>query len=546
MARERTWCRSSKVRYSTGVGCCVWSFFATDAPSWHSNKSVNAFKRQQRKGLRTQAQAGRAASVLALLLAGGTVYGQAPMPASSTSALPEAPSVVAAQAHAMEHAGGPRYGDISIEQETAGVIPLSLDDAISRGVRLNLQMQLAVETERTVRGEILAVGNNLLPNMKASAYTQTEVLNLAAMGFKPSSLVAFGLPAGSVQEIVHINVTNAQLSLDQLLFNLPDIYLYRAAQKAASVAALNVLNVRGGVIDSVAVQYLAALADQTQIVNEQALIEADEVQLRQATLSHDAGVGTNLDVLRARVQLQTEQQALERAKNTFAKDKIALNRQIGLPAGQEITLTDTVPYAEFTAMPLEQAKALAYTRRKDLLGLEAQLIVDEGARKAARAEHLPQLAFSGYYGVVGETTGLYHGVFNAQAALKIPIFEEARFRGEQEVAAAQELAIQRQIESLKVTIDEQIRASMLDVESSSELVKVAQSNVELAKQELSDTQDRFAAGVSDNLPVVQAQATLAAAESRLVQTQFQYNNAKLQLARNTGVIEIQYKQFLGQ
>jgi outer membrane protein TolC len=507
---------------------------------------VNAFKRQQRKGLRTQAQAGRAASVLALLLAGGTVYGQAPMPASSTSALPEAPSVVAAQAHAMEHAGGPRYGDISIEQETAGVIPLSLDDAISRGVRLNLQMQLAVETERTVRGEILAVGNNLLPNMKASAYTQTEVLNLAAMGFKPSSLVAFGLPAGSVQEIVHINVTNAQLSLDQLLFNLPDIYLYRAAQKAASVAALNVLNVRGGVIDSVAVQYLAALADQTQIVNEQALIEADEVQLRQATLSHDAGVGTNLDVLRARVQLQTEQQALERAKNTFAKDKIALNRQIGLPAGQEITLTDTVPYAEFTAMPLEQAKALAYTRRKDLLGLEAQLIVDEGARKAARAEHLPQLAFSGYYGVVGETTGLYHGVFNAQAALKIPIFEEARFRGEQEVAAAQELAIQRQIESLKVTIDEQIRASMLDVESSSELVKVAQSNVELAKQELSDTQDRFAAGVSDNLPVVQAQATLAAAESRLVQTQFQYNNAKLQLARNTGVIEIQYKQFLGQ
>jgi outer membrane protein TolC len=366
-----------------------------------------------------------------------------------------------------------------------------------------------------------------------------------ALGFKQSTLAAFHIPPGTIATVFKLDVTDAQLSMDQLLFNLPDIYLYSAARKAANVASLNVLNTRGGVVQAVGTQYLAALADEAQIANAQALEKADEEVLRQATLSHDAGVGTNLDVLRATVQLQTEQQEVVRAQNNFAKDKIALNRLIGLPAGQELTLTDAVPYAEFAEMPLEQAKALAYERRKDLLTLEAQLLVAEETRKAVKYERMPTLAFSGYYGVEGETHGLYHGVFTAQGVLKIPIFEEARFRGEAEVTAAQEIALKQQVDALKMTIDAQIRSSMLDVESSAELVKVARSNVELATQELSDTRDRFAAGVDDNLPVVRAQATLAAAESRLVGSLYQYNQSKLTLARNTGVVETQYKVYLG-
>jgi outer membrane protein TolC len=333
--------------------------------------------------------------------------------------------------------------------------------------------------------------------------------------------------------------------MDQVLFNLPDFYLYAAAKKAASVVTLNTLNVRGGVVEAVGVQYLAALADQAQIADAQALVTADQEELRQATLSHDAGVGTNLDVLRAKVQLQNEQQTLVKDENSFAKDKIALNRLMGLPADQALTLTDTVPYAELAEMPMDQTMALAYRRRKDLLTLQAELEVAERSRKAVKFERMPSVAINGYYGVLGETHGLYHGVFAAQGVLKIPIFEEARFRGEEQTTAAQEIGLRHQIEALKSTVEAQIRTSRLDVESSAELVKVAQSNVELASQALSDTRDRFAAGVDDDLPVVQAQATLASAQSRLILTQFQYNQAKLDLARNTGVVETEYKQYLG-
>jgi outer membrane protein TolC len=470
----------------------------------------------------------------------------AALPAASADRLPDRSFASTAFASQAVGISATRFaGGVTAEQATPGALPMGLDDAIDRGLKHNLQVLLASETERSVRGQILGVFYNLLPNMKATAYTNTLELNLAAQGFKPSSLRAFGFAPGTISEIVKVDTTSAQVSADQVLFNLTDFYLYAAAKKAANVVTMNTLNVRGGVVEAVGTQYLAALADEAQIANAEALVKADEEVLRQATLSHDAGVGTNLDMLRARVQLQTEQQVLERAQNTFAKDKIALNRLIGLPAEQELTLTDTVPYAELAEIPLDQAKALAYERRRDLLGLEAQLEVAERARKAVRYERMPSLAFNGFYGVLGETRGLYHGVFTAQGVLKIPIFEESRFRGESEVAAAQEIALRHQIESLRVTIDAQIRTSRLDVESSAQLVKVARSNVNLATEELADTRDRFAAGIDDNLPVVQAQATLANAQSRLVGTEFQFNQSKLALARNSGVVGSEYKQYLG-
>jgi len=436
-------------------------------------------------------------------------------------------------------------GGVVVEKATPGALPLSLDEAIDRGLKRNLQLELTVQNERSVRGEVLTVENNLLPNLTAKGQVEAQEINLAALGFKSSSLAGLGLSASAFSSIVKVNTAEAQISADQTLFNVPAFYLYRAAKKAVAAANLATLNLRDGVTLGVGTQYLLALADAAQIENARALEKADEVVFNQASASHDAGVGTHLDVLRARVQLQTQQQTLINAENTFEKDKISLNRMIGLPADQEITLTDTAPFAEYAELPLAEATNLAYTRRSDLLGLQAQIEVAVQTRKAVRSERLPTLAFNGYYGVLGEIGGTYHGVFAATGKLSVPVFEEGQLRGEREVADAQLMGLRNQVQSLRATIEEQIRSSMLDVESSNQLVKVARSNVDLATQELQDALDRFSAGVDDNLPVVQPQATLADAQSRLVNTLYQYNQSKLTLARNTGVAESQYRVYLG-
>lgn len=469
-------------------------------------------------------------------VAGGAAAQDAP---TLPSAPQPAPTVLTAPIFVTQT----RNGGAEVEQAIAGALPLTLDEAISFGLKRNLQVELSRQNERRVQGEVLTVGNALLPSLTAQAYTSTREVNLAAEGFKPAALAAFGIK--NFNPLIKVDVTSAQLNLSQQLFNAPAYFLYRSAQKSVNAAAFATLNARGGVALQVGAGYLRALADAAQITNVEALVKSDEVVLKQATDSHDAGVGTNLDVLRARVQLQQEQQVLISDENTFAKDKIALNRLMGLPAEQDLKLTDPVPFEEMAAMPLAEARDLAYTKRKDYLQLLAEMDSAERAEKAVRFEYAPTVALGGFYGVIGETHGLYHGNFAAQGQVSLPVFHEAQFRGEREVASSQMLGLKQQVLSLRDTIDQQIREAMLDVESSRQLVTVARSNVGLSQQVLDDATDRFKAGVDDNLPVVQAQATLAGAQTRLVQTLYQYNTAKLQLARNIGVVETRYREFLG-
>jgi outer membrane protein TolC len=128
--------------------------------------------------------------------------------------------------------------------------------------------------------------------------------------------------------------------------------------------------------------------------------------------------------------------------------------------------------------------------------------------------------------------------------LQLPLFKEAQFRGDAHVAEAQQADTLNKMADLTQQIDQQLRDSMLDLNSSQALVQVSRQNVDLATRVLSDANDRFAAGVDDNLPVVQAQATLSQAQSQLIADTLTYNQAKLGLARNLGIVDTQYKMYL--
>jgi outer membrane protein TolC len=127
----------------------------------------------------------------------------------------------------------------------------------------------------------------------------------------------------------------------------------------------------------------------------------------------------------------------------------------------------------------------------------------------------------------------------------VPLFREAGLRGDEDASRAQMQAVNAQLADLRNHIDEQVRAALLDVSATTKLVQVARSNVELTTRALGDETDRVNAGVDDNLPLVTAQATLASAESNLVESLYQYNLSKLALARAAGVLETQYRAYLG-
>jgi len=116
--------------------------------------------------------------------------------------------------------------------------------------------------------------------------------------------------------------------------------------------------------------------------------------------------------------------------------------------------------------------------------------------------------------VTGISGGVYHETFTAMGTLSVPLFKEAQFRGDRDVAEAQLDEIRSRLADLTQKIDQQLRDSLLDLETATETVRVAKSNVDLATTALDQTQDRFKAGISDNLPVAEAQSTLAQAQTQ--------------------------------
>jgi outer membrane protein TolC len=443
------------------------------------------------------------------------------------------------------------YGSVTVQPVTDETLRLSLDDAVRRGLDNNLGLKEAENDEKNLHGQFNQALQQFLPTISVTGDTGYHMYNLAAQGFGPGLISKFVgiLPPGTdlsgLSFITRAEVTEGQIHYDQTLFSGPVIAGYKAAGAGMRAAYYAKMRARGEVVQQVATAYLRAIAAASEVEDAKAQEQMDLVAYNNAHEAHVAGTAANLDELRARVQYQTEQQARISAENAFEKDLILLKREIGLEPGQKIELTDRAPYSELAAQTPEELRATAYKSRQDYQNLINQVVELKAVHQAYRSQRLPTLTFHGNYGVTDVTSIGAHDTFSAVGELKFPIFREAGLRGDIDASKAQWNAAENQLDDLRQQIDRQIRTALLDLEANRKLVDVAKSNVELATSELSDETERVNAGVDDTLPLVTAQASLSAAQNNYVESLYQFNVSKLVLARSVGVLELQYRDYLG-
>lgn len=454
---------------------------------------------------------------------------------------------VLAQSNPDVSARNPYSGSVEAEALTPGVRQLSLDEAIELGLKHNLALTLARANQETAHAQKLQLENYLLPNVSLHGEVGLHQYNLAAQGFSPGLITQFGIPpsqAAGLPLITKVNTRIGQINFSQALFTWSGWDGWRAAKANERAAYYSKESSLGLVILDVGTSYLKVIAAASQLDYAKSLLNTDQTLLYQAHQEHEAGTVANLVELRARVQYQEQQQTVIAAQDQLEKNKIALNRQIGLPPQQEIQLTDAAPYSDLATISIEDARREAYQNRQDYQRLKQQMVAAVLQERAIRHERYPSLTFSGNYGVTGVAGLVYHGTFTAMGTLNIPIFHEAKFRGDADVAKSQVEQLQSQMNDLTNAIDQQLRDTLLDIQSSRQLVQVASSSVSLATTALQQATERFRAGVDTNLPVTQAQSTLAQAQTQYVNSIYEYNQAKLALARNLGTIQNQFQTYL--
>jgi outer membrane protein TolC len=431
----------------------------------------------------------------------------------------------------------PYLGSIPQGKVTTEVLGLTIDDALDRALKYNLGLYLAARvTDQASASHLLAL-SDLLPVLNGSFSEENQRLNLKQFGFTfpgfPTSVGPFGLS--------DLRATGSWTVLD-----FHSINNIQAASQNVKAAQFTYRDARDTVVLAVGANYLLTIAQESRVTATEAELKTAQALYQLAEDQETAGLAPQIDTLRARVQLQAQKEALIQAQNDLEKQRIALARVIGLPVQQKFRLVNRVPYHPLPEMELETAFQRALRTRPDYQAALASLRAAQLSREAAWKQRLPSIGLAGEYGVLGYTPDALGPNWAAAATLRIPIFEGGKVEADVRQAEAILKQRQAQVDNLRGRIEQDVEDALLDLRAAAQQVEVAKLGLDLAQQALDQSQDRFAAGVTNNVEVIQAQQQLAGANEQYIASLYAHNIGKVLLARAIGNAEQVVKQYLSE
>ncbi len=421
-----------------------------------------------------------------------------------------------------------------------GRLPLSLQDAINLGLKHNLGLLLSRADTRAARGQRWQELSALLPHVNADPYVDESKINLAQAGLGYAAANVFHISPA----VGPFSYFDARASATQTLFDWKSINAARAAGESVKSADYTLLDANDLVVLTVGYAYFQAVADEARIEADDAQVQTALALSNQAADQVNVGTAADIDGLRSRVQFQTRQQQLIEAKNDFAIQKITLARVIGLAPSQDFDLTDKSIYSPPEPMAVDDVLRRAYATRSDFRAATAEVRAAELSRKVAVGGYLPSLSFDADYGTGGAHPSDATRVYDMRGTLSIPIFTGNRVHGDIQQANARLEQARERLDSLRAQIEADVRTALLNLESSAEQVEVARSNIDLADQTLAQSRDRFTAGVTDTVEVVQSQEAVASAHDQYISSLYKYNFAKISLIRALGAGVQGVKEYL--
>jgi outer membrane protein TolC len=431
----------------------------------------------------------------------------------------------------------PFLGGVPSGSATSEPLSLSIIDAIHRALEHNLGGIEAEGRLERAEGTRRVAFSDLLPKLEANLSEARRKINLEAFGFP--------LAPGFPRLVGPFNVFDARVSVTQSAFDLSAINDARAEGHNVVAARQMYRSARDAVVLVSANMYLQALAADARASTARAQLATAEALYAQAQDLKNSGLTAGIDVIRAGVRLSTDRQRKTAAENDFEKSKLQLARVIGLPIGQPFVLSDQLPSVPAPEITLDEALARAFRDRPDFLAAQERVRAAEAKREAIVAEALPSLNVTADYGAIGLTPSSALPTYNIAGGVRVPIFQGGRTRGRLAEAEADLRQRRAEADDLRAGVDYDVRSALLDLRSTSEQFQAATEARSLANQQLEQSRDRFAAGVANNVEVIQAQEAVTLANEQYISALYGLNVSKALLAQSLGTAEEAVQRYLG-
>jgi len=408
---------------------------------------------------------------------------------------------------------------------------LTLDQAVGLALKQNPTAQIAILTAAQSEQDKNIARAELLPQVNARISDEAQKVNLLAQFGGKTPFPGFPKSLGPYQ------LFSAGPSVSAPVFDLTLWQRYQAARNTANASEANSLSTREQVILLAVSQYIGTLRAVANVQASQSRVDLAQALYDQAADLQKEGVGTGIDTLRANVELQNEKQRLLEAENERETSLYGLSRLLNLDPRQKIELADSLSFFDTPQPEVEASIEAALANRQEWKAVASQIKAAEGQKRAAQDSRLPNVRFDGTFSYVGTSGNTTLPTYTYQGSVNVPLFTGGRIRAQVVSADLEIRKLEEQRADLRNQIALDVKTALLNLDSARSEVQVANLGVQLSKEEVDQSRDRFKAGVANNIEVIQAQDSLSRANDNQIAALYRFNQARADLARSIGQME---------
>ncbi len=417
----------------------------------------------------------------------------------------------------------------------ADVQRLTLEQAVALALKQNPTQQIAVLNAAESIQDKNITRAELLPQANLKVADSANRANLAAQ-FGGNIPPQFPFP----HHIGPYQIFSAGPSFSTSIIDLSLWKRYQSSRSEVDAAKANSLTTREQVILLVVSQYIGTLRAVANVEASRSRVDLASALYDQASDLQKEGVGTGIDTLRANVELQNEKQRLIEAENDRDSSLFGLSKLLNLDPRQKIELADALNFFDTPQPDVDVSINHALNDRQEWKAIESQEKSLAYEKQSAQYSRLPSLRFDGDWAYLGTSSNNGIPTYQYQASVNVPLFTSGRIKAQVAKADIELRKVEQQKADLRNQIALDVKTALLNLASARSEVQVANLGVELAREEVSQSRDRFRAGVANNIEVISAQDSLARANDNQIVALYRFNQARADYARSVGQMEKTY------
>src|SRR5215467_11118416 len=423
--------------------------------------------------------------------------------------------------------------------------PVSLR-AQAQPAPMRLTLHQAVQIALQQNPEVAIANLNFAKSQEKQAEARAALLPQISLGasehvVRENTATIFGRTiAGFPGHVGPFWTVDGGMNFSAPAFDMSRINNWRAEKETVGANAADSMTARELNAQLVVAQYLGAMRAAADVEAVQSQLDLAKALLELATDLQNNGAGTSIDTLRANVEYQNEKQKRTEASTRYKIALYGLNRLLNLSPDQSIELADADNFFETPAIRVGDSLARAYEARPELRAIQSKIKASEFRKRAAADERLPKVSVGGGWNLEGLTPGSAIPVYQFGAAVNVPLFTGGRIRAMTAETDIEVKKLQQEEQETRNQIALEVKSAAAQLESARTEVETAELGVSLSEESVRQAQDRFRAGVANNIEIVTAQDQLARANDNRINALYRYNQARADLARATGAMEETY------